>query len=131
MLVDYIEHDRPRLRSPFNGTLTEYLLVSEKDGGAMTTSGLSYLIDNLFRKVPELQLAIHPHQVRITRGVMLRDSIDNQYDGSNSPLNKSGEMQDTLTTWGGWSPTSTMPKRYTMQLLQRKIRQYLKGKGDT
>ncbi|MGR5268291.1 hypothetical protein ACPV5R_11115 [Vibrio astriarenae] len=129
LLLDYIEIDRPKLRRPHHGSLTEYLFVSDKDGGAMTTDGLKYIVDNLLRKTPNIQFVIHPHQLRVTRGILLRDSIDNQYDGSNSPMIKAGEMQDTLTTWGGWSATSTMPKRYTNELLQQKIRQYLADKG--
>ncbi|WP_445771929.1 hypothetical protein [Rheinheimera sp.] len=78
-------------------------------------------------KVPELKQVIHPHQFRVTRGGELRESIDKNYAGANSPMIKAGEMQDTLTTWGGWSSTSAMPKRYTNAILQQRIRQYLAG----
>ncbi|MEZ8802896.1 hypothetical protein AB6D78_17050 [Vibrio splendidus] len=125
LLLDYIEIDRPTLRKPFNGKMTDYLFISETDGGAMTTSGLAYLIDNLYRKIPALQNAIHPHRLRVTRGIQVRDAIDQEYDGTNSPMIKAGDMQDTLTTWGGWSSNSSMPRRYTNELLQKKLSEYL------
>lgn len=127
LLIDYIEEDRPKLRKPFNDQLTDYLFVSKSDGGgAMTTDGLSYLIDSLYRKMPELVNTIHPHRLRVTKGIEVRDAVDKDYEGSNSPMTKSGDMQDTLTTWGGgWSSTSNMPKHYTKGLLQRKLSEYL------
>lgn len=128
LLIDYLEEDRPKLRKPFKGKLTPYLFVSEKDGGPMTTDGLDYVLDSLYRKIPSLKDAVHPHQFRVTRGCELRDSIDTEYEGSNSPMKKAGDMQDTLTKWGGWSSTSSMPKRYTNALLQKRIREYLAKK---
>ncbi|WP_445771713.1 hypothetical protein, partial [Rheinheimera sp.] len=62
LLIDYIELDRPALRKLFNGQLTEYLFVSDKDGGAMTTDGLEYVLKSLYRKVPvRRQLMWTPH----------------------------------------------------------------------
>ncbi|EOV0110705.1 hypothetical protein ACN5WT_003099 [Vibrio parahaemolyticus] len=125
LIIDYIEEDRPKLRKSFYGQLTDYLFVSKSDGGAMTTDGLSYLIDNLYRKVPELVNTIHPHRLRVTKGIEVRDAVNKDYEDSNCPMIKSGDMQDTLTTWGGWSSTSNMPKHYTKELLQRKLSEYL------
>ncbi|MGL0818815.1 hypothetical protein [Vibrio vulnificus] len=129
LLLDYIEIDRPKLRKLFNGRMTDQLFVSETDGGAMTTKGLTYLIDSLYRKIPELKNTIHPHRLRVTRGIQVRDAIDQEYDGTNSPMIKAGEIQDSLTTWGGWSPNSSMPRRYTNELLQRKLSEYLAKDG--
>ncbi|MEZ8722931.1 hypothetical protein AB6D66_17790 [Vibrio pomeroyi] len=129
LIVDYIEQDRPKLRKQFNGQFTDYLFVSKSDGGAMTTDGLTYLIDSLYRKVPNLVNTIHPHRLRVTKGIEVRNAVDKDYEGSNSPMIKSGDMQDTLTTWGGWSSTSTMPERYTKELLQQKLSEYL-AKSD-
>jgi integrase len=128
LLIDYTEDYRPRLRRPVNGILTEYLFVSEKDGGAMTTSGLDYVLQTLFKNVPKLASAIHPHRLRVSRGNKIRAAIDADYKDSNSPMIKAGDMQDTLTTWGGWSSTSAMPKRYTNSHIQRKLNDYLAGK---
>lgn len=125
LIIDYIEEDRPKLRKPFNDQLTDYLFVSKSDGGAMTTDGLSYLIGSLYRKVPELVNTIHPHRLRVTKGIEVRDAVNKDYEDSNSSMIKSGDMQDTLTTWGGWSSTSNMPKHYTKELLQRKLSEYL------
>ena len=94
----------------------------------MTTDGLNYVLDSLFRRTPDLKQVVHPHQFRVTRGGELRDGIDKNYEGSNSPMIKAGDMQDTLTTWGGWSSTSSMPKRYTNAILQKRIRTYLADK---
>jgi len=128
LLIDYLEQDRPKLRKPFNGKVTQYLFVSEKDGGPMTTDGLEYVLESLFRKVPKLKYAVHPHQFRVTRGGELRESIDKSYEGANSPMLKAGDLQDTLTTWGGWSSTSSMPKHYTNAILQHRMRKYLADK---
>ncbi|MBL53684.1 MAG: hypothetical protein CL590_07320 [Alteromonadaceae bacterium] len=128
LLIEYIEEDRPLLRKPYKGALTQYLFVSEKDGGPMTTDGLNYVLDSLFRRTPDLKHVLHPHQFRVTKGGELRDGIDKNYAGSNSPMIKAGDMQDTLTTWGGWSSTSSMPKRYTNAILQKRIRTYLADK---
>lgn len=128
LLIEYIEEDRPLLRKPYNGTLTRYLFVSDRDGGPMTTKGLVYVINSLHRKTPDMKQFIHPHQFRVTRGGELRDGIDSNYEGTNSPMIKAGDMQDTLTTWGGWSSTSSMPKRYTNAILQKRIRAYLAEK---
>lgn len=131
LIIEYIEEDRPLLRKLYNGTLTQYLFVSDQDGGPMTTKGLVYVINSLYRKTPDLKQVVHPHQFRVTRGGELRDGIDNNYEGANSPMIKAGDMQDTLTTWGGWSSTSSMPKRYTNAILQKRIRAYLAEKeGD-
>lgn len=131
LLIEYIEEDRPKLRKPYEGSLTQYLFVSDQDGGPMTTKGLVYVINSLYRKKPDLKQVIHPHQFRVTRGGELRDSIDKSYESANSPIIKAGDMQDTLTTWGGWSSTSSMPKRYTNAILQKRIRTYLARKeGD-
>ena len=86
------------------------------------------MINNLYRKLPYLKQVVHPHQFRVTRGGELRDSIDKSYEGANSPMIKAGDMQDTLTAWGGWSSTSSMPKRYTNANLQKRIRNYLSKK---
>jgi integrase len=131
LLMDYIEESRPKLRKAFKGQFTQYLFVSDKDGGPLTTDGLDYVINSLYRKVPELKQVIHPHQFRVTRGGELRDAVDKKYEESNSPMIKSGDMQDTLTTWGGWSSTSTMPKHYTIANIQAKLRQYLAEKVKT
>ena len=128
LLIQYIEEDRPLLRKSYNGSLTQYLFISDQDGGPMTTKGLMYVINSLYRKTPSLKQVIHPHQFRVTRGGQLRDGIDKNYEGANSPMIKAGDMQDTLTTWGGWSSTSLMPKRYTNAILQKRIRAYLAGK---
>jgi integrase len=129
LLTDYIEDARPNLRRPVSGGLTEYLFVSEKDGGAMTTSGLDYVLQTLFKNEPKLATAINPHRLRVSRGNELRAAIDNSYKDSNSPMIKAGDMQDMLTTWGGWSSTSAMPKRYTNSLLQKNLTKYLAGGG--
>lgn len=128
LIIEYIEKDRPKLRKTYKGTLTQYLFVSDQDGGPMTTKGLAYVINNLYRKIPDLKQVVRPHQFRVTRGSELRDSIDKSYEGANSPMIKAGDMQDTLTTWGGWSSTSSMPKRYTNASLQKRIRDYLAEK---
>jgi len=128
LLIEYIEEDRPLLRKPYKGAFTQYLFVSEKDGGPMTTDGLNYVLDSLFRKTPDLKQVVYQHQFRVTRGGELRDGIDKNYEGANSPMIKAGDMQDTLTTWGGWSSTSSMPKRYTNAILQKRIRAYLADK---
>jgi len=128
LLIDYTEDSRSKLRRSMNGVLTNYLFVSGRDGGAMTTSGLDYVLETLFKNVPNLASTIHPHRLRVSRGNELRAAIDDDYKESNSPMIKSGDMQDTLTTWGGWSSTSTMPKRYTNSHIQRKINDYLAGK---
>lgn len=125
LLIDYTENHRPKLRSKASKNLTDYLFISEKDGGAFTTSGLDYVLSTLFKHVPNLADVIHPHRFRIFRGNELRAAIDDEYEGSNSPMKKDGDMQDTLTTWGGWSTTSNMPKRYTNAHLQRKLNDYL------
>ncbi len=128
LLIDYMEDYRPKLRRQVNGVLTEYLFVSEKDGGPMTTSGLDYVLQGIFKNVPKLASAIHPHRLRVTRGNEIRAGIDSDYINSSSPMIKAGEMQDTLTTWGGWSSTSSMPKRYTNSHIQKKLNDYLAGK---
>jgi len=128
LLIEYIEEDRPNLRKPYKGTLTQYLFVSEKDGGPMTVDGLRNVLKSLYRKTPDLKQVVQPHQFRVTRGGELRDSIDKSYEDANSPMIKAGDMQDTLTTWGGWSSTSSMPKRYTNASLQKRIRNYLAEK---
>lgn len=129
LLVEYLENDRPLLRKKSsNKSRTPYLFVSEKDGGAMTTDGLDYVISALFNKFPDLKNEIHPHRFRVTRGNELREAVDDEYKGSNSPMIKAGDMQDTLTAWGGWSSTSQMPRRYTSAHIQRKINDYLVGK---
>ncbi|MEH6711162.1 MAG: tyrosine-type recombinase/integrase [Paraglaciecola polaris] len=128
LLIDYIEDHRPKLRRPFKGKLTEYLFVSEKDGGAMTTSGLDYVLETIFKNVPQLESAIHPHRLRVTKANEVRAGVDDDYKEKNSPMIKAGDMQDTLTTWGGWSSTSDMPKRYTNSHIQRNLNKYLAGK---
>jgi len=130
LIIEYIEEHRPKLRKPYKGQLTEYLFVSEHDGGAMTTAGLEYVVETIFKKNKGLNDVISPHRFRVARMIDLRESIDNEYAESNSPMIKAGDMQDTLTTWGGWSSTSTMTKRYTNAHLTRKINDYLAGKAD-
>ncbi|TWX71714.1 hypothetical protein ESZ36_00310 [Colwellia demingiae] len=128
LLIIYIEEYRPTLKKPQSFLVSDYLFLSEKDGGALTTSGVDYILDSLYKKVPELKDAIASHQLRVTRGIIIREAVDSEYENSNSPIIKSGDMQDTLTTWGGWSSTSPMPKRYTNSHIQKKIRDYLAGK---
>jgi hypothetical protein len=89
---------------------------------------LDYVLQTLFKNVPKLASAIHPHRLRVSRGNKIRAAIDADYKDSNSPMIKAGDMQDTLTTWGGWSSTSAMPKRYTNSHIQRKLNDYLAGK---
>ncbi|MCU8071571.1 tyrosine-type recombinase/integrase [Shewanella sp. SM32] len=129
LLIEYIEDYRPKLRRPCQGKLTDYLFVSEKDGGPMTTSGVTHVLKSVFKDHPYLKSLIHPHRLRTTRITQLREGVDKSFDGKNSPMIKAGEMQDILTTWGGWSTTSTMPRRYTNAHLQRKLNEYLKGVG--
>lgn len=128
LIVEYIEDHRPKLRKPYRGQLTGYLFVSEHDGGAMTTSGLEYVVETIFNKTKGLADVITPHRFRVARMNELRESVDNKYANSNSPMIKAGDMQDTLTTWGGWTNTSSMPKRYTNAHLMRKINEYLAEK---
>jgi integrase len=127
LIIEYIEVYRPKLRRPYQGQLTDYLFVSEKDGGPMTKSGVSHVLKNVFNDHPYLKNLIHPHRLRTTRITQVREGVDNSFNGKNSPMIKAGEMQDILTTWGGWSTTSTMPRRYTNAHLQRKLNEYLKG----
>lgn len=127
LLLEYIEEYRPRLRRPYNGQLTPYLFVSERDGGPMTKSGVTHVLKNMVKDHPYLIPLIHSHRLRATRMTKLRAAIDENFDGKNSPMIKAGEIQDALTTWGGWSTTSDMPRRYTNAHLQKKLREYLKG----
>lgn len=126
LILEYVEEYRPKLRRPYKGSLSEYLFISEKDGGALTVKGLDHTIKKMYRSIPNLSKVIHSHRFRVTRGIELRSAIDENYENSNSPLVQAGETQDLLTTWGGWSTTSDMPKRYTSAHLQRKISDYLR-----
>jgi integrase len=130
LILEYLEEHRPYLRKQYKGNFTEYLFISEKDGGALTTSGLEYMLTKIYETIPNLSNVIHPHRFRVTRGIELRSGIDTSYENSNSPLTQAGETQDLLTTWGGWSTTSDMPRRYTQAHLQRKISDYLREKED-
>lgn len=130
LILEYLEEHRPFLRKAYKGSLTNYLFISEKDGGALTTSGLDYMITKIYQTIPNLADVIHPHRFRVTRGTELRSNIDTKYENSNSPMTQAGETQDLLTTWGGWSTTSDMTRRYTQAHLQRKISDYLRGKED-
>ncbi|MBB1282468.1 site-specific integrase [Pseudoalteromonas sp. SR41-1] len=130
LLLDYTENYRPKLRGRASKNLTDYLFISEKDGGAFTTSGLRHLISSMFKHVPNLANVLHPHKFRVFKGNKLRAAIDDEYENSNSPMKKDGDMQDTLTMWGGWSTTSSMPKRYTNAHIQRKLNDYLAKKDS-
>ena len=88
------------------------------------------MITKIYQTIPNLADVIHPHRFRVTRGTELRSNIDTNYEDSNSPMTQAGETQDLLTTWGGWSTTSDMTRRYTQAHLQRKISDYLRGKED-
>ncbi|MEM5531400.1 hypothetical protein [Pseudoalteromonas arctica] len=84
----------------------------------------------MFKHVPNLANVLHPHKFRVFKGNKLRAAIDDEYENSNSPMKKDGDMQDTLTMWGGWSTTSSMPKRYTNAHIQRKLNDYLAKKDS-
>ena len=60
LLIEYIEEDRPLLRKPTKG-VDAVFIRERKDGGPMTTDGLNYVLDSLFRRTPELKQVVHPH----------------------------------------------------------------------
>lgn len=125
LISTYIDIDRPKLVA--GRSLTKAVFVSQRDGKRLAAGTVNYILEKascVCATVAERSLKVHPHVLRATGATDFRRRYQDSTKHLPSTI-RAGELQDILTYIGGWSTTSSMPRRYTRQAILERIDELL------